>query len=345
MRMLRVAMRHKIESGRAAQRQRVSAYTLCSGGLALGLASVAMLIFTVRASYAERFELNTARQSGSVSGGSHAAPRGIPPHAPGYLGILSQDLNDDQVAALHLKSGRGVEVVMVDHDGPAGKAGLRPHDVILSMNGQGIVSADGLGRMVRDAGVGAGVAFLVVRGGQQLTVNAQLAYRGEVEREAVARMAVPDPPPGDAEPVVSGFSESYEVESVAPAAAGHSPGFLAQVLHTTPFTGLLMEAIQPQLAGFFGSSTGGGLLVETVAPNSPAAAAGLRAGDVILRADSIAVRSQAEWAKRLHASKGQAIVLTVLRDKHEQTMSLIPELKRHSQVEWPRVFGDRPTFA
>ena len=170
---------------------------------------------------------------------------------------------------MHVKGGNGVEVVMVDHDGPAGKAGLQPHDVIIRLNGQNVTGADCLRKMIHDDGVGAGVSLTVFRGGRQITVNAQLAYRGEVEKEAVARMVEADPPASGDAPVANDFGEGDPAEPVAPDKASRSRLFLAQVLHTTPFTGLVLEAMEPQLAGFFGAPAGVGLLVETVAPNSP----------------------------------------------------------------------------
>jgi serine protease Do len=344
MRMLRVAMRHKIESGGPGRRQRRIARGSYHAGVALGLA---LMTVAVHAAHAERLLVYPTRQSGSVSGpGSRGnAPKGVPSHAPGYLGILFQNLSDEQVTSLHVRSGLGVEVVMVDHDGPAGKAGLQPHDVIVSLNGQTVTGAESLRRMIHDAGVGAGISMAVFRGGRQITVNAQLAYRGEVEREAVARMVAADPPAADDAPVVDEFGETDAVDPAAPDTSSRSHKFLAQVLHTTPFTGLMLEPIGPQLAGFFGAPTGVGLLVEMVAQNSPAAAAGLRAGDVILKADSIEVKSTNGWVRQLHESRGRGIALVVLRDRQEQRIMLIPELKKHSKVEWPRLFGEQPEVA
>jgi serine protease Do len=255
-------------------------------------------------------------------------------HAPGYLGIGFHDLTEEQAAAMHLKGNKGVEVLMVDHDGPAGKGGLRPHDIIVSLNGQAIVSAELLTKMIHDVGAGMGVTLGVVRGGKTQTVSVQLAERADVERAARARMAAPDPVlPTDGEPAASGVAESYTVQPPPPASG---PSFLELMLHTAPFTGLAMEEMEPQLATFFGSPAGMGLLVQTVMPNSPAAAAGLHAGDVVLRVDGLTLKSSSEWMKRLHANKGQGMVLVVLRDKHEQTITLTPEFKKRSALEWPR---------
>ena len=87
------------------------------------------------------------------------------------------------------------------------------------------------------------------------------------------------------------------------------------------------------------------MLVETVAPNSPAAAAGLRAGDVILKADSVDVKSNGVWVRELHETRGRGIALVVLRDKQEVRILLIPDLKKHSNVAWPMFAGSLPLFA
>jgi len=51
--------------------------------------------------------------------------------AQGYLGVNLSEVDTDRITALHLKDAHGAEVTLVDHDAPAGKSGLKVHDVIL----------------------------------------------------------------------------------------------------------------------------------------------------------------------------------------------------------------------
>ncbi|HEY5382001.1 MAG TPA: PDZ domain-containing protein [Acidobacteriaceae bacterium] len=253
--------------------------------------------------------------------GAHAAAQ----RAPGYLGIEFHDLTNEQAAAMHLRGPRGVEVVLVDHDGPAAKAGLEPHDLITGLNGHIVASGEALRRMIHDAGADVNVKLSIFRDGNPLTINARLANRELVERRAFAHIMTPTPPP--APMAAAGFTDSYTVDSPAPI---KNQTFFSSMLHTPPFTGLLVEAMQPQLASFFGAPHGSGLLVQAVDPGSPAATAGLHAGDVILRMDGESLRSTSEWSKRLYAGKGHPINLTVLRDHRELTVTLQPDPKRHS---------------
>ena len=260
---------------------------------------------------------------------------------PGYLGVSVRDVTPDQISALKLKEARGAEIVLVDHDAPAGKAGLREHDVVLQMNGQLVEGKDQVSRILHDSAPGKTITLVISRDGQLMTITAQMAVsQEEVERRAWEQhLTVPDPqaPDNAGGDIPSAASPSPQVHG------GNS--FIGTLLMNPSYTGAMLETISTQQAAFFGVPSGTGLLVRTVVPNSPAATAGLQVCDVIVRANDRPVATTGDWAKAIKNSHGHPLTVVVLRDKKEQTLTLTPDGKKRSGIQQPIQDFDRAVIA
>src|SRR6476660_2932629 len=110
-----------------------------------------------------------------------------------YLGVAIRDVTTDRLAALKLKEERGVEITMVDADAPAGKAGLKEHDVILDFNGTAVESEEQLRRLIREVPPGRTVALGISRDGSPMKINVQLADHSKVVAQARPRVLIPPP--------------------------------------------------------------------------------------------------------------------------------------------------------
>src|ERR1700682_30856 len=182
-----------------------------------------------------------------------------------YLGVDIQDVSSDRVGPLKLKEERGVEITMVDQDAPAGKAGLKEHDVILDFNGSKVESGEQLRRFIRETPPGRSVALGISRDGTHMTINVQLADRSKVMSEHMPRVH-----PMPAMPAMPDVN---------------MPSMNLQVFTYSPYLGVQVESVGRQLGEYFGIKDGEGILIKSVEKNSPAEKAGLKAGDVIIRAD------------------------------------------------------------
>ncbi len=117
-----------------------------------------------------------------------------------------------------------------------------------------------------------------------------------------------------------------------------SRSFLGTMLGA-PYIGAVVEPVGAQLGEFFGVPSGVGLLVKSVDPNSPAALAGMRAGDVVLKANQSSMATENDWTKSLHESKGREMPVLVLREKKEQMLMLTPDAKRKAMMRMPNSGG------
>jgi serine protease Do len=81
-----------------------------------------------------------------------------------------------------------------------------------------------------------------------------------------------------------------------------------------PKLGITVEELTPELAKNLGLTERSGIVVVQVEDNSPAAAAGLRPGDVIMEMDQSSVKSVEEFTRKIEKyKKGDTILLLVKR--------------------------------
>jgi S1-C subfamily serine protease len=230
----------------------------------------------------------------------------------GYLGVNFKEIDADRATALKLKDTHGAEVITVDHDAPASKSGMKIHDVILQLDGQSFDTVDQLRHRLDDMPAGRTVTFLISRDGSQMNVTAQLCDKAALGPQAwLQHYSVPQPAPA------ARGGESF-LGNPAPAGAA----FLDSMIPKGLYVGADVNPVRTQLADYFGVRSGTGLLVESVDSQSPAARAGLKAGDVVTKVDSQPMTSHNDWVKALRRHRGKLVQVTVMRNKQEQVLTM-----------------------
>jgi membrane-associated protease RseP (regulator of RpoE activity) len=234
-----------------------------------------------------------------------------------YLGVDISDVTTERLSALKLKEEKGVEVTMVDQDAPAGKAGIKEHDVILSMNGTSIESGAQLRRMIHETPAGRVVTFGLSRDGQPVSVKVQL---GDKHKEFA--MTGPN---------VKEFH--FEMPDIHVMPDIDIPSINMVVVTSSARSGLTMENITPQLGDFFGVKNGAGVLIRSVEKGSRADKAGFRAGDVIVKVNEQPVHDTSDFSHAVKSRNGNSVSVGVVRDKKEQNLNLaLPERKESGDL-------------
>jgi serine protease Do len=234
-----------------------------------------------------------------------------------YLGVDIADVTTERLTALKLKEEKGVEVTMVDQDAPAGKAGIKEHDVILTMNGASVESGAQLRRMIHETPAGRIVSLGLSRDGQPMTIKVQLA-----DKHSEFAMAHP-----------KAKEFHFEMPNIPPMPDIDIPSINMVVVTSSARSGLMVENITPQLGEFFGVKNGNGVLVRSVEKGSRAEKAGLRAGDIIVKVNDQAVHDTSDFSHAVKSRSGNSVNVGVIRDKKEQNLNLtLPSRKESGEL-------------
>ncbi len=226
-----------------------------------------------------------------------------------YLGVDIADVSAERLGELKLKEEHGAEITMVDQDAPAGKAGLREHDVILNLNGTAVESAAQLRRMIKETPPGQVVNLGISHDGQPMTIKVQLADR---HKSMAWEPKMPEMPKMPDVPAMPDFDVPVSVV----------------IVHSSLRSGLMVENLTPQLGDFFGVKGGKGVLVRSVDKGSRGEKAGFRAGDVVIKVNNQPVHDTSDFTHALRSSAGGSAAVTVMREKREQNLTLtLPEKK------------------
>ncbi len=243
-----------------------------------------------------------------------------------YLGIEPQEVTKDNFSKFGLSSVRGVAVEKVVENSPAAQAGLQAGDVIIKFDGEEITSVRKLSRLISEVAPDHQVKLTILRGGSEQEITATIGkhemptvFNGNFKMPELMKM-----------PKMTPMPQMPQVQIMPPNGKGEAfiwknDGENVYFFGTNRQIGVSVSSLTKQLGEYFGVAEGKGLLVSSVRENSPAAKAGLKAGDIIVEVDGKEVKGNADLIRAINEKKEGDISLTIVRDRNRQTIQVTPE--------------------
>ena len=251
-----------------------------------------------------------------------------------FLGVRAEEVTRENMSRYGLSGeARGVGVREVVKGSPAERAGLREGDVILRLDGEPVTSVRKLTRLIQEAAPEHTARLTLRRGGSEQEVSVTLSRREPfagaggamtVEPFAHGRLWDSDEWRRNEERMRRQFEEMGR----------NNPGFFA--VASSRRIGVTTSSLGKQLADYFGVSHG--VLINSVVDGSPAAKAGLRAGDVVIEADGRKVEDADDLVRALGAKEEGEVTLTVVRDRKERAVRVTPERRPSRGIPGPGSF-------
>ncbi len=260
-----------------------------------------------------------------------------------FLGVHVEEVTRENMSGYGLSGDpRGVAVTRVVKGGPAERAGLREKDVIVRFDGEEVSSVRKLNRLIDESAPEHNARLTVRRGGaeQELTVklgkreNFVQAFEGFGASPLAGGMFLRR---GDElraqgeEMRHKGDELRRHLEELRREHPGGG-GVYSLAFGAGRRIGVSTSALGKQLADFFGVSNG--VLINSVEENSPAAKAGLRAGDVVTEAEGEPLKESGDLSRLINRKEEGEVTLTIMRDKQRRTIKLTPERRQPQSFQF-----------
>ncbi len=192
------------------------------------------------------------------------------------LGVVISPVGEAQAQLYHLPDISGAVVNEVEPGSPADKAGIKPEDVIVSLNGEAVSNADELTTRLARLNPGQTVTLGLIRDGQRREIRVEL---GQFEMK---------------EPEATQTSQSQSAQDKL---------------------GIQLSNLTPQIRDQLDLQSGiEGVVVTAVEPFSPAATV-LQPGDVILQFDRKDVSTVRDIQRLAEDVKAGSIVVLKIRSR------------------------------
>jgi S1-C subfamily serine protease len=240
--------------------------------------------------------------------------------AYGWLGA-TPDVNmpsviPTQITGKQAKLEFGVRVRDVFPDSPAEEAGIRPRDILLSINERRVESSAQLMTALRQLPPDSEITIRLRRDNEYKTVKARLvpAPSAEPNQQLTALLKRLENLKGKlhSTPLTDPNRERLKdkVETFSAIMTGITQSAPPEV-KLRVFYGLEAQPATAQLLGFLGAPNG--VLVTTINENNRAAQSGLQAGDVITKVGTKAINDLADLLQALDGANSPAEITVVRR--------------------------------